>query len=188
MTTVSRRLRAGRASDAPATSAPPARTVSPDIADALETVAEIHRAHQQRCSALQRWIDVVTNRLGRPGTLIIAIMVILAWALVSWRLVGPDVDDPLFEWLSLLGTLSSLIISLVILVTQRRENEFAERRAELTLQLALLGEKKSAKVVALLEELRRDSPTVVDRVDRESEVMARSADARAVVAAFDAET
>jgi hypothetical protein len=41
----------------------------------------------------------------------------------------------------------------------------------LILQLTLLSEKKTAKIVALLEEMRRDSPQIPNRVDQEAIAM-----------------
>ena len=58
------------------------------------------------------------------------------------------------------------------------------RREQLNLELAILSEQKTAKVVALLEELRRDSPTVRDRVDKQADVMARPTDAQSVIDAI----
>jgi uncharacterized membrane protein len=52
------------------------------------------------------------------------------------------------------------------------------------LELAILSEQKTAKIVALLEELRRDSPAIHDRVDEQAEVMARPADPRSVIEAI----
>ena len=47
-----------------------------------------------------------------------------------------------------------------------------------------MTEQKIAKVVALLEELRRDSPHLHDRVDELAEVMARPADPQSVIEAM----
>ena len=44
-----------------------------------------------------------------------------------------------------------------------------------------LSEQKTAKVIQLLEEVRRDSPHIHDRVDQEAEVMARPADPQSVL-------
>ena len=44
----------------------------------------------------------------------------------------------------------------LILATQRREYQLAQLREQLTLELAILSEQKTAKVIQLLEESRRD--------------------------------
>jgi len=55
-------------------------------------------------------------------------------------------------------TLVSLFMVVFILGAQRHEDELSGHREMLTLELAILGEQKTAKVIQLLEELRRDSP------------------------------
>ncbi|CAN5219504.1 hypothetical protein BH10PSE4_BH10PSE4_07810 [soil metagenome] len=152
----------------------------------MEAVARFHRDHYQRASGLQRSIDGATERLGRPAAVIILMVVTGGWAAwAAWR-GGGRVDQPSFAWLELAATLAALLVSVLILVTQRREHQLADRRAQLTLELALLADKKSAKIIQLLADLRRDAPNLADRVDAESEDMARPADPAAVVASIDA--
>jgi uncharacterized membrane protein len=49
----------------------------------------------------------------------------------------------------------------------------AELREQSTLELALLGEQKTAKVIQLLEELRHDIPLVPNRTDKQADAMAQ---------------
>ena len=80
--------------------------------------------------------------------------------------------------------LLALYVTVLILTTQRREDQLAGYREQLTLELAILGEQKSAKIIALLEEMRRDSPHLQNRVDEEAEAMAVAADPQAVLDAI----
>ena len=93
-------------------------------------------------------------------------------------------DPPPFPWLSGAASLASLYLVVLILTTQRRDDRLTQRRELLNLELAILSEQKTAKVVALLEELRRDSPAVRDRVDKQADVMARPADPQSVIDAI----
>ncbi len=76
--------------------------------------------------------------------------------------------------------LVALYMTTLILTTQRRADQLASRREQMTLELSLLSERKTAKIVELLEELRRDSPDVKDRIDDEAKAMATPVDTRAV--------
>ena len=80
--------------------------------------------------------------------------------------------------------LLALYVTVLILTTQRREDQLAGYREQLTLELAILGEQKSAKIIALLEEMRRDSPSLRNRVDEEAAAMAVAADPQAVLDAI----
>ena len=75
-----------------------------------------------------------------------------------------------------MATLAAFFITLLILTAQRHANELADKRAQLTLLIALLNEKKSAKIIELLEEQRRDNPFLTSRVDAQAAEMARAAD------------
>lgn len=158
------------------------------VAESVEAVASFHRQHYRGASGLQRAIDAITDRLGRPAAVIVLVMAVLAWAgLAAWR-GGGRVDQPSFAWLELAATVAALLVAFLILVTQRREDLLADRRAQLTLELALLADKKSAKIIELLEELRRDEPSLADRADPESEDMAKPTDTVAVAASIEAKT
>jgi uncharacterized membrane protein len=65
---------------------------------------------------------------------------------------------------------------IMILATQRREDLLAQRREMLILELALLSEQKTAKVIQLLEESRFDNPLIRNRIDREAEAVAQPSD------------
>ena len=80
--------------------------------------------------------------------------------------------------------MASLFIAVLILTTQRREGQLANHRAQLTLEIAILAERKSAKAIELLEELRRDSPTLVDRYDGQAHAMSAPTDHQSVLNAI----
>jgi uncharacterized membrane protein len=73
----------------------------------------------------------------------------------------------------------------VVLTTQSRQSHAFEQRAELELQVNLLAEQKIAKLIALVEELRRDMPTVTNRVDPLAEQMKEPIDPHAVLSALE---
>ena len=78
----------------------------------------------------------------------------------------------------------SLYMVVLILATQRREDQLAQRRELLILELAILSEQKTAKVIQLLEESRRDNPLIRNRLDPEAETMAQPADPQSVLDAI----
>jgi uncharacterized membrane protein len=72
----------------------------------------------------------------------------------------------------------------LILATQRREYQLAQLREQLTLELAILSEQETAKVIQLLEEPRGDNPLIRDRVDQEAEAIAQLADPQSMLDAI----
>ena len=83
-------------------------------------------------------------------------------------------------------TLAGLLLTTIVLITQNRQLHLAERNAQLDLHVNLLAEQKIAKLVSLVEELRRDSPQIRERRDPVAEQMSKATDARAVVEAIEA--
>ena len=73
--------------------------------------------------------------------------------------------QPPFPMIELIATLAALLTTLLILTTQRHEEQADLRRDRLTLQVAVLSEKKVAKIISLLEEQRRDDPLLASRID-----------------------
>jgi uncharacterized membrane protein len=74
-----------------------------------------------------------------------------------------------------------------VLIRQNRMSRLADHHAHLDLQVNLLTEEKSSKIIALLEELRRDLPNVSDKPDVEAHQMTKPADAKAVLSAIEQE-
>ena len=58
----------------------------------------------------------------------------------------------------------------IVLITQNRQGKAADINEHLHLQIELLVDQKAAKIIQLLEEMRRDMPNVRDRVDAEAKL------------------
>lgn len=155
------------------------------VAASVDAIASLYDEHQRTTTWLQATIDRLTGVLGRPGFVAFIALGVAAW--IAAALVrGPgDANQPAFVWLKIAATVAALLVAMLILATQRRQDKLADRRAQLTLELAMLADRKSAKIIALLEELRRDHPDLEDRADSESAEMATPADPEAVLAALD---
>jgi len=89
-----------------------------------------------------------------------------------------------FAWLEIALSLALLYMVLLLYINQRRDDQLAELREQLALQLALLSDQKTAKVIQLLEEFRRDIQLVDDRADPQAEAMARPVEPDTVLEAI----
>jgi hypothetical protein len=76
-------------------------------------------------------------------------------------------------------------LAAMILMTQRHD-EMATRREQITLELAILSEQKSAKIIALLEEFRRNDPHQGNDRDEVAEALAEPTDGQVVLDAIQA--
>jgi uncharacterized membrane protein len=79
-------------------------------------------------------------------------------------------------------------MTVVILTTENRMSEIEEQRSRLHLQISILAERKTAKIVELLEELRRDMPSVPNRDDAEAQEMTLATNPHQVAAELEKRT
>ena len=157
------------------------------VKDTVEAVARFHAAHQADASPLQRVIERITQRAGSPAFVAILTAVVVTWVAFNLFLIEvgrPPLDEPPFIWLQGAVALTALYMTVFILTTQRREDKLAGLRDQLTLELSILSEQKSAKIIELLQELRRDDPTISNRQDEAADALSSPADPSAVLGAL----
>jgi uncharacterized membrane protein len=158
----------------PETSTSSKSTILPShIAETVDAVAQIHSDHHLKRTPVEKFMDDWTARLARPAVLAAVVCGVVLW--IAANLLAPlagyaIVDAPPFPWLFEALTLG-VVMSILILSTQRRADQLAELREQMTLELASVTERKVAKVIELIEELRRDSPTLKNRTDQEARQM-----------------
>lgn len=145
------------------------------VEEAIQAMAAMHEAHHAEASRLDRLIDRITATVAKSSFLICVAMAIVLWVSANsvMRALGARPADVWpFSFLSLLLSCTALFISILILASQRRADRLANLREQMTLEMVLLTTQKVSKLIDLMEELRRDSPDVKDRVDLEAIEMA----------------
>jgi uncharacterized membrane protein len=155
---------------------------------AIRDSASLHAEHETSASRLERWTSRITAIIGQPAAVLAVLLLVAVWLYTSSILsrLGVVTFDPApFAWLQLTLAITAVFMTVVILASQRRAQILASRREQLMLQLALSSDHKVAKVIALLEELRRDDPQIEDRLDREAAAMTRTSDPQKVVDAIE---
>ncbi len=163
------------------------RILPAHIADTVKAIAELHAEHHEQSTPLQKVVDRMTGRAGRPEVIAALTLIVVAWMALNLVMVAmgrKPWDEPPFFWMQGAIALTALYMTLLILATQRREDQLASRREQLILELGILSEQKTAKIIELLEELRRDLPMLQDRVDHEAAAMSVPADPQAVFEAI----
>jgi uncharacterized membrane protein len=157
------------------------------IEETIRSIDRLHAEHRRDATPLQRAVDRMTALLSRPGSIGVVTLFVILWVggnLLAVALGHRAFDPPPFSGLAGATSLASLYMVVLILATQRREDQLAQHREQLILELALLSEQKTAKVIELLEESRRDNPLVHDRVDQQADAMAQPADPQQVLDAI----
>jgi uncharacterized membrane protein len=163
-------------------------TVPEHVSDNIEAVLALRADSEQRLHRSQRAVEALTGFIGQPRTLYVLFAAVFMWTSYNYSLAaagGHAFDPPPFFWLQGLITLYAAIMTTVILTTQNRQSKEVERNEHLQLQVNLLTEQRTAKIIALLEELRRDLPNVKNRVDPVAEALQEAVPPTAVSTAID---
>ncbi len=164
-------------------------TVPPHVEQSVAAIAELHRAHYRKAGPGQRWVSAATAAVARPWILVLLVVATVGWIGLNEMLTraGDPAPDPYpYPLLALTVSTGGVLLAAMILIVQRHDDELATKRDQLTLELAILAEQKTAKMIALLEEFRRSAPDVEDRLDAVADALAEPADPNAVVSAIEA--
>lgn len=147
------------------------------ISQNIEAVLNFYSDEYQKVSRSQRILERLSHFLGQPIFLGIILFFVAFWILanVALRQFGMAEFDPEpYFWLQGFVGLGALLIATVVLSKQNRLTKLEEQRAHLDLKVMLLTEQKTAKLINLLEELRRDLPNVRNRHDPEAAELQQS--------------
>lgn len=162
---------------------------TPDsITQNIESIDAFYQREDRKISESQRVVEAISSVLGRPVFLVCIISFVTLWILanVGGHALGiTQFDAPPFLWLERIVSLGALLISTVVLIRQERLARLEERQERLGLQVNLLTEQKTTKIIHLIEELRRDLPMVKDRHDAQAEAMLVPTDPHRVLAEMD---
>ncbi len=166
-------------------------SVTSHIDEAIDAIADLEREAQEATSRHHRWIQRVTSRIGRPLTFYIVVAFVVLW-IVSNSLVlgatGHTFDPPPFYWLQGMVSLSGLLVAILILTTANRVAQIDSSRDKLDLQINLLNERRTAKLIRMLDELRRDTPEVPTHNDPEVQQLSEHTDTQEVARAIEERT
>jgi uncharacterized membrane protein len=155
--------------------AKPSPALPAHVEDALKAIANMQAAHHEQATPLAHMVDRVTATVARPGFLVVISAAAMLWIAVnvlSGHIGLPALDAAPFPLLELVVSCAAFFIAVLILASQRRADRLANLQEQMTLEMALLTTQKVSKLVELIEELRRDSLDIKDRVDLEAAEMA----------------
>ena len=168
---------------------PPSGVELPDaVHENLETISEFYERHKHEISPAQTLIEKVAQFFGRPAYLVGIVVFAVLWIganLLAEARGWTVFDEPPFFWLQGIISLNAFLTTTTVLIRQNRMARLADQHTHLDLQVSLLTDKKTSKIISLLEELRRDLPQVADKADPEAEQLDKPTNAQAVLGAIE---
>lgn len=163
----------------------PARieSLSSQAKDNLAALAEISQREESRVSGVQLAVERVSSFFGSPGYFVFALAFIVGWIVANAWAAQSNFgyfDQPPFFWLQGIVSANALLLTIAVLTRQNRMSILAQQRAHLDLQINLLTEQKVSKILQVLDDIRRESPTLNSPVDGEVAEHATPADVAAI--------
>lgn len=158
------------------------------IGQNIESILAFYLREEQNLTRSQRTLETISDSLGRPFYLGAIVLFVVLWILanVLAQPLGFVVFDPApYHWLQGIVGLGAFLAMIVVLIKQNRLAKLEERRAHLELQVNLITEQKTTKLINLLEELRRDLPMIKNRHDPQATAYQQPTDPESVLAALD---
>lgn len=152
----------------------PRHFLSDAVKDNIDSVAAFCEHEEANISGTQSAIEKISCHFGSSvyfGSFVLLVIFWITANLFARHFGWPQFDPPPFVWLQGIVGLNGVLIMIAVLIRQNRMARVAELRAHLNLQVNLLAEQKTTKVIQLLEELRRDLPDVRNRHDPEVDTM-----------------
>ena len=151
----------------------------------MQAIARLHAAHARSATPAERMLEAAVAALGRPAFAGLLTVFVAVWIGIDFWPGRAAFDPPPFSLLGNLLSLFALYMTVLILNVQRRSQILGDHREQLMLQLALLSDQKTAKLIALIEELRRDDPLIRNRPDRHAEELTKAVDPETVLEAIE---
>lgn len=121
----------------------------------IESIARLEQAFERRRTAVDRVSDAVSAFGGSIRFIVGNAVLIAGWVL--WNLLAPAAlrFDPAFGVLQLLIAGEALFLSAFVLMSQNRQSRQADHWAHVDLQISLLAEQESTKMLQMMENICR---------------------------------
>jgi uncharacterized membrane protein len=161
--------------------------LSASAKDNLELLKNFEDGEDAQISGVQLLIERISAFLGSPAYFAFAVAFIVVWVLSNgWAAHAglQPIDEPPFFWLQGVVSSNALLLTVAVLIRQKRMARVAERRAHLDLQINLLSEQKVTKILQIVDELQRDLTALRGRQDAQVAELTKPADAHALMHAI----
>jgi len=148
----------------------------------IEKVVRLEQASMESRSLGERVSDLFTHWMGTMSFVILHLLLFAVWCVVNlgWTPLKPFDPFP-FGILTLIVSAEGVLLAIFVLVSQNRMSRQANQRAHLNLQIDLLAEQETTKLLQKVQSLLDHFG--VERIpdDREAERLSQETQVEALV-------
>jgi uncharacterized membrane protein len=141
-----------------------ARATTESAQQNIETIAKLEHAELEQRSSSEKISEAFTRFMGSLTFVVLHLVGMAIW--FSWNLgaFGLEPFDPFpFGIFTLIVSTEGVILAIFVLISQNRMSRLSNQRAHLNLQISLLAEQETTKILQRLK-------TIADHLDiRETE-------------------
>jgi uncharacterized membrane protein len=121
----------------------------------IESIIALEKEALQKLSAVEHIAGKVMAFAGSTPFIIFHMIWFLAWISVNTGLFpGVEPFDPFpFSFLTLVVSLEAIFLTLLVLMTQNRMTREADKRAHLDLQINLLDEQETTRILRMVQKI-----------------------------------
>jgi uncharacterized membrane protein len=128
------------------------RAVDRVVRDNVRHIASMEEAEREKRTPVDRAIDVVSAFCGSVFFVYIHLIWFALW--IGYNVLplgGPRFDPWPFGLLTVVVSLEAILLSTFILILQNRSQRMADRRHQLDLQINMLAEQETTKILEILQ-------------------------------------
>jgi uncharacterized membrane protein len=121
----------------------------------IRTIIRLRQKAASERSVQDRIADVITSFSGRMVFIYVHSVWFGVWILLNTGWLGLGAFDPFpYGLLTMIVSLEAIFLSTLVLITQNRQSEEAERRADLHLHIGLVTEHELTRVLQMLDAIQ----------------------------------
>jgi uncharacterized membrane protein len=141
----------------------------------IEAVVRLEAEHDSRVPAGNRISEAVARFAGTNSFVILQLCAVALWMFINTASLGivPVFDPYPFVLLGTLMALEAVLLAAFVLIRQNRMSLKADERSHLDLQINLLAEKETTKIIQLLQRMSRQMGIEEQVTDRESRELSK---------------
>lgn len=122
----------------------------------IRTIVGLRLKQAEERGLQDRLADTVTAFAGSMPFVYVHLGWFAAWVLLNSGRLGVTAFDPFpYGLLTMVVSLEAIFLSALVMITQNRQSEEAERRADLDLQVGLLAEHELTRVLKMLDAIQK---------------------------------
>jgi uncharacterized membrane protein len=145
------------------------------ISDNIDAIISAEQAAKKRRSLSEAIYEVVGNSIGTLNFVAFQLIGVILWVAINaglLPLVRPFDHFP-FPILNQIVALEAVLMTAFVLMKQNRMSRLADRRAHLNLQINLLIERETTKIIGMLLEIGKQFDIQHKILDEESSQLSR---------------